>query len=37
MKFDGYDMDSYEIVLSKFSKLKVNRPSNFMGSSEEQY
>ena len=35
MKIDGYEVDSYEIVLSKFSKLKVNRPSGFIGSSEE--
>ncbi len=37
MRINSYDMNSYKIVLSKFSKLKVNRPSNFLGSSEEQY
>lgn len=37
MRINSYDMNSYKIVLSKFSKLKVNRPSNFLGRSEEQY
>lgn len=37
MRINSYDKNSYKIVLSKFSKLKVNRPSNFLGRSEEQY
>lgn len=37
MRTNSYDMNSYKIVLSKFFKLEVNRPCNFLGSSEEQY
>lgn len=37
MRINSYDMNSYKIVLSKLSKLKVNISSNFLGSSEEQY